>query len=60
MINRTGVDIQIFSIHGKEVCSWHLPAQQNTLDLTFLPDGLYILRAHHDGTIHAQKILILK
>jgi hypothetical protein len=52
---RTGGAYSVTDLTGRTLMQGTAPAGQNTLDLTALPDGIYLLRLHHGASARVVK-----
>ncbi len=53
---RTGGAYSLTDLTGRTLMQGTAPAGQNTLDLTALPQGIYLLRLHHGATARVVKM----
>jgi len=51
-------NIEIFSLTGQKVFENSVTQVNNTLDLSDLDSGIYIMQTSSDGNIYTQKIII--
>lgn len=53
-------DIRVFDVSGKEVMRKNLQNENLILDLSALPDGIYVVAARHAGATWLGKVVLLK
>ncbi len=53
---RTGGAYSVTDLTGRTLMQGTAPAGQNTLDLTALPQGIYLLRLHHGASARVVKV----